>query len=684
MTRDALQTSHTISMSGGNKKTKHSISLGYLNNEGVEAPQVLKRYTFRLNLDHNVNDWAQVGGSGYFTHSDNQQGANDALRSAYNLQPTESPYDTEGEKQFWTSSSAKYPNPLFDLENDINEKYVNRFLGNFFLKIKPAKGLELKSSLSAEYKNTKTGQYRGTFTNANNGTDKPTAKYADNTKFDWVWDNTISFKKKWNGHSFNALGLFYMQKHQSELMDTFVEGLPYDSKWYQMQSAEIIRRLNTSYDQWSLMSTMARFNYDYKSKYLLTVTGRYDGSSKLADGNNWKFFPSAAVAWKVHQENVAQDIEILSELKLRVSYGQTGNDNIPSFLVSGNLDKIDYNFGNSSAIGYAPVVLGNEDLTWEKTTEINLGMDFGFFKHRISGSVDIYRRVTDDLLQARDLPEHTGYASTIANVGTVENKGIELTLSTVNIDRGDFRWTTNFAFAKNKNTLLELAKGVDENLADGLIVGQPIGVIYNYQFDGIWQEDEVELATIFGAEPGQVKVKDLDGDGEITTEDRTTLGAAQPDWTGSITNTLQYKGFDFSFNIYTRQGVQVMDDFMSKYGTFDGDKKDKGGNHLNLPYYTTEKPSNLYPAPGNPGKYQEVLFIQDASFVRIGNISLGYNFPKNIAEKMKMEKLKVYANVLNPYVWTDYHGFDPEWASEGVKSSAVSVTTYQFGLNATF
>lgn len=684
ISRNGIQTSHTVSMTGGNENSKYSISLGYLNNEGVEAPQQQKRYTMRLNLDHNVNSWAQIGGSGYYTHTINKLGANDAIRSAYNLQPTESAFDSEGNRLFWPSSSAKYPNPLFDLENDINENYVNRFLGNFFLKIKPTKELELKSSLSAEYKNTNTGQYRGTYTNANNGTSKPTAKYDNNTKFDWVWDNTINFKKTINNHSINALGLFYMQKHQSEYIDTFVEGLPYDSKWYQMQSAEIIRRLNTGYDQWSLMSTMGRVNYDYNSKFLVTVTGRYDGSSKLAEGNNWKFFPSAAVAWKIHHEKFTQDFEPLSEMKLRVSYGQTGNDNIPSFLVLGNLDKVDYNFGNNAAIGYAPVVLGNNDLTWEKTSEINMGLDFGFFRDRLTGSIDVYRRVTDDLLQARDLPEHTGYAYTIANVGKVENKGVELTLSTVNIDKGNFRWRSDIAFAKNNNSVLKLADGVDENLADGLIVGQPIGVVYNYKFDGIWQEDEADQADLFGAEPGQVKVRDLNGDGKITSEDRTSLGSVQPKWTGSITNNFKLNGFDLSVNIYTRQGIKVMDDFMSKYGTFDGDKKDQGGNHLDLPYYTSEKPSNAYPAPGNPGKYKETLFIQDASFVRIGNISMGYTFPKSQLKKLMLDNLRVYTNVLNPFMFTKYHGFDPEWAKEEVKKTGVSVTTFQLGVNATF
>src|SRR5690606_9046265 len=289
-------------------------------------------------------------------------------------------------------------------------------------------------------------------------------------------------------------------------------------------------------------------------KYQLTLTGRADGSSKLAHGHKWAFFPSAAVAWRVSDEDFFQQVKALSNLKLRLSYGVVGNDAVDPYSTQAAIAQTLYDWGGDAALGFAPGAIANRSLGWEKSKEINIGIDFGFFRNRISGSVDIYSKKTEELILSRALPQHTGFGSITANVGSTSNKGVEAALSTVNIQTDNFSWKTTATFAKNNNKTLELPADNKDVAGHGWSIGRPIDVHYAEVFDGIWQLNETEEAAKYGAEPGQVKVKDLNNDGKITEADQQIIGSPLPKWIGGITNTFDYKGFDFSFMLYSRQG----------------------------------------------------------------------------------------------------------------------------------
>ncbi|HSM48644.1 MAG TPA: TonB-dependent receptor, partial [Draconibacterium sp.] len=348
----------------------------------------------------------------------------------------------------------------------------------------------------------------------------------------------------------------------------------------------------------SILSFMGRANYSFNDKYLLTVTGRYDGSSVLAEGNKWAFFPSVAVAWRAGEEDFIKNMNLFSDLKLRLSYGEVGNDVVPPYSTQASLRKTAYDFDGTAAYGYAPNNIGNSELKWENSSEINVGLNLGFVKNRIMLDVEFYDKTTNDLIQNVAIPSSLGFSSVTANVGKIMNRGFEFSLNTVNFQTESFRWTTNINFSKNSNEILELYGGtVTRDIANKLFVGESLRANYYYEFDGIWQLDEKEEAAKYGQVPGSVKVVDQNNDGKILSsadealDDRVVLGSELPNWMAGINNTFTYKDWDFSFFIYTRQGVQYRNSLLS--GTM-GELGSNRYNHLNLNYWTETNPTNDY------------------------------------------------------------------------------------------
>ncbi len=415
----------------------------------------------------------------------------------------------------------------------------------------------------------------------------------------------------------------------------------------------------------------------------------------LSDENKWAFFPSAAFAWRVNDENFMQDQSLFNELKLRLSYGETGNNGSGGGLVplgSKSLLQSGFtNIGDSVEETASITNLANPDLTWERTAEFNLGLDFGLFQGRLNGSLDLYSRETSGIIFSRPLPIVSGYSGIFDNVGAATNKGIEVALNSVNVDSGDFKWTTSINFARNVNEVTELYGGLEEirfsarDANNVHRVGEPIGSAYTYVFDGIWQADEIEEAQSYGQQPGQVKVKDLNNDGVIDPDnDRTAIGANMPDWTGGITNTVNYQNLDFSLFVYANQGGTSPSYFHQQFGTPGGDWLFFNG--LKTDYWTPNNPSNEFPQPGNAGPFAEVLNYQDVSFVRVGFITLGYTFPKPLVEAFGLEEnsIRIYATAQNPFLFTDYEGWDPENAARNSYGAAYASRTFLAGLNVNF
>ncbi len=701
VTDPALQTSHVIALSGGNENTTHYFSTGYLNEKGAILNTGYERYNIKGSIDSQLNKVVKVGFTTYFTYSILNTGSFETLRSAYRARPTGSVYykdltnptetndrDVDGLAMWMGIKDTQVPNPLMEVRPE-NSKYETRtssFLGNGYLEIKPVKGLSIKSSLSASVYNDRIGDFRGTDTKSRLNK-LPIASNSINMNTSYTLDNILNYQLKTDRHNLNITAAQSALKERYELSSASVEDLPYNSIWYALQTAATISGVSSRLTERSILSFMGRLNYSYRDRYLLTVTGRYDGSSVLAEGNKWAFFPSVALAWRLAEEDFVKNMNLFSDLKLRVSYGEVGNDVVPPYSTQAFLNQTAYDFNGSAAYGYAPNNIGNSNLKWENSAEINIGLDFGFAKNRIIASVEYYDKTTNDLIQNVALPSSLGFSAVTANVGKIMNRGLEVSVNTVNIQKQDFRWTTNINFSTNHNEILELYGGaVTQDIANKLFVGESLNSHYYYEFAGIWQLDEADEAAKYGQVPGSVRVVDQNNDGKISSaagiDDRVVLGNELPKWMAGINNTLNYKNWDFSAFIYTRQGVMFRNSLLS--GTM-GDLASNRYNRLNLNYWTEDNPTNDYYGVWQPEPYREAIQYKEANFWRISNVTLGYTLPESLLNRLNFTTVRLYLQADNPYVFVKDRilWMDPEYNS-GTYRDDLPSSTYMFGINVTF
>lgn len=683
--RKGFQTSNTITASGGDDKGTFSIGLGQLKENGTIEGQDYDRYNMHLNVNRKFTDKWEAGGSLYFTYSIQNEGSYETLRSAFRLPPMTAPYDAEGNMLYRVFRNDGVTNPLYESTEDGEWREKKRFraFGNIYLKFEPVKGLAFRTQFSPQMLNKRNGEYYGLW--CKNGgagkTENTSAVYETNSHWGYVWDNQATCDKRFGKHNLNVNLVQSIQYQQWESSYQKARNLPYNSKWYNLDAVAStdIQASQTDYQQTSLASFLGRVQYSFMDKYLFTVSGRYDGSSRLADGNKWAFFPSAAFAWMMGEENFIKKIDFISSLKLRLSYGVTGNDAVSIYGTQSNVSNRNYDFGGNVATSYYKNGLANAKLTWERTEEINVGLDFGFLRNRINGSVDVYQRTSKDLIMERQLPSTTGWTSVWDNIGKVRNTGLELAINTINIRTDDFSWQTNVIFDTNRNEILELYGEKKDDIGNKWFIGEAINVNYDYEFDGIWQAHEADKAAVYGQTPGQVKVKDQNGDKVIDASDKVIVGQQLPKWTGSITNTFTYKNWDLAFNVYTRQGARLNSTFVSSFMGYDGNYK-----QAKVDYWTENNPTNQYPQPGNKGKYFSSMCYQDVSFVRVGYITLGYTFPMSILKPVGVKRLKLYATANNPFLFTSFPGFDPEWATQNTWGEATSTRTFLFGVKLEF
>lgn len=683
--RKGFQTSNTITASGGDDKGTFSIGLGQLKENGTIEGQDYDRYNMHLNVNRKFTDKWEAGGSLYFTYSIQNEGSYETLRSAFRLPPMMAPYDAEGNMLYRVFRNDGVTNPLYESTEDGEWREKKRFraFGNIYLKFEPVKGLAFRTQFSPQMLNKRNGEYYGLW--CKNGgagkTENTSAVYETNSHWGYVWDNQATYDKRFGKHNLNVNLVQSIQYQQWESSYQKARNLPYNSKWYNLDAVAStdIQASQTDYQQTSLASFLGRIQYSFIDKYLFTVSGRYDGSSRLADGNKWAFFPSAAFAWMLGEEEFIKKVDFISSLKLRLSYGVTGNDAVSIYGTQSNVSNRNYDFGGNVSTSYYKNGLANTKLTWERTQEFNVGLDFGFFRNRINGSLDVYQRTSKDLIMERQLPSTTGWTSVWDNIGKVRNRGLELSINTTNIQTSDFSWQTNVIFDTNKNEILELYGGKKDDIGNKWFIGEAINVNYDYEFDGIWQTYEADKAALYGQAPGQVKVKDQNQDDVIDAKDKVIIGQQLPKWTGSITNTFTYKTWDLAFNVYTRQGAQLNSTFVSSFMAYDGNYK-----QAKVDYWTETNPTNEYPQPGNKGKYFSSMCYQDVSFVRVGYITLGYTFPVSVLKPLGVKRLRLYATANNPFLFTSFPGFDPEWATQNTWGEATSTRTYLFGVKLEF
>jgi TonB-linked SusC/RagA family outer membrane protein len=680
--QDALQMNHNITASGGDERTVFSLSAGLLQEKGNVSPEDFKRYTLRGNIDRQINKNWKAGISFYLAQNLQEEGSSEAMRSAYRLPAVAYPYDSTGARQFRVFGTDAVTNPTYDQENEIRQNRNFKSFGNLFIQVEPVSNLILKSTISPSYSSTRSGYYYGPLSKQSLGGSLPTqAQNNSSEQLTWVLDNQAIYNKKFGDHNLTATVIQSLQKDRIESNSITVEGLPYKSLWYNVATGGKVLGYTSGYTKSTLVSGMGRINYSYQDKYLLTATGRWDGSSRLAEGNQWGFFPSASVAWKISQEAFMQNIRAVNDLKLRVSYGLSGNDRVSAYSTQATLGQTYYDFGGVLAPGYAPNQLPNKHLTWETTKEINIGLDFGLLKGRIAGTVDVYDRKIDNILLDRLLPVPSGWGSITDNLGKLRNSGIEVGLTTINIKAGKFSWRSDFVFDRNKNKILELSGGKKDIVGSALFIGQPVQVNYDYVFDGIWQTNEAVEAAKYNQKPGQIRVKDFDKNGIINGNDRQIIGKRIPTWTGSFANTFKYGNIDLYIMVYTRRGEQFNSSFDATFMNYGANLN---YNQVMIDYWTNDNPSQKHFQPGNPGPYAGIMNYRKVDFTRVGNITLGYTLPGRILEKFRVNNFKIYASAINPFLFTNYEGFDPEYPTQNTYGTAVSSATYLLGVNVSF
>jgi TonB-linked SusC/RagA family outer membrane protein len=698
-----LQNNHLFTISGGDGKTNTFLSAGFQDYQGAQKIEEIKKYTIKVGVDKTLSDKFRFGASVYAAYVDNNPGPQEAFRSAYRLRPTGSATNADGSPRFFAyESEAQITNPQFDFDNEIRRTQYVRILPNVFGEWNILKDLKFRTSFTPDITFQRGGYYRDTYTKARAGTQPADAQSNAYNQLNFDFQNFLTYTKTVGAHSLNLLVGNTVDYFQNDASATTVVGLPYRSLWYNLGSATAVTingvtiqpstTTTSNYSKQTTLSYLARANYAYKDRYLLTLTGRYDGNSILAQGNKWDFFPSVGLAWVASDEPFLRKFDALSMLKLRVSYGQSGNAAISTgnalglnpYATQVNVAQSYYDFNGTSANGFAPSGLGNRGLTWEKTREYNTGLEVGFFHNRIGLEVDYYNKTSNGSILVQQIPAANGFNTVLTNVGSVRNRGIELSLNTVNVATSRVNWRTSLNFSRNVNEILNLYGDGKNDVGNSWFLGSPVRVYYDYKKIGVWQNEEATPAAAYGQKPGQWKIQDTNGDGKITADDRVIVGTNLPKWFGGITNNITVGDFDLNFTIYTRQGVTEFNQFLSKF--VDDDQTRARFNVLSRNYWTPTNPTNEYAnnAIETDANRRRASEYTDASYTKISNITLGYTVPKLLVNRVKLSTLRIYATAYNPFIFTNYVGWDPETASldtGGLQS--FRVRTFLLGLNLT-
>lgn len=690
--------SHQVSVSGGNQKTSFFISGNFFKDVGIVKNQDFARGTFRINLDHQINDKLRIGTSTLVTNSKRNGENFNPLGGALQENPLGKPFEDDGTLIFLPTSDGLRTNPFAEIVPgaQVDETFRTRIFSSIYLNWEIAEGLSYRFNFGPDYTVRRSGRFIGSQTNARRGGDA-TANVSDQFNLNYTVENILNYEKKLGtDHNLNVTLLQSFQQDKFERSDIGVQGIPAPSQLYhRLGDASLITNANTQLVEWALLSYMGRINYDFKEKYLFTATLRADGSSRFGENNRFGYFPSMALGWNMQEEDFIKSSTWIDQLKLRVSYGSIGNQAIVPYQTQALLGRTSYAWagGGSAAFGYRPNSIGNPDLRWETSTTFNSGIDFAIFKTRIFGSLEYYITNTSDLLAPQPLPNSTGFGGFITNIGKTQNRGIELSLSTLNIEKGDFTWFTDIIFTRNREEILELPNGDD--IAAGRFIGRPLTVFFDLKKVGIWQSDESDEANSFGDNPGEIKIEDFNEDGRINANDRQFLGSAVPDFSMGMTNRFTYKGLDLSFFIFGRFGSMIRSAFHDNFNTLFGRY-----NNLAVDYWTPNNPTNLYPRPNQNQerpKYNTSMSYFDGTFVKVRNINVGYTLSDNALKRIGFGSLRIFTSVQNPFIFSEYRsvhkGIDPETfidGEQGVEGGVINANIappavqFTFGINAKF
>lgn len=683
--RSALVTNHTLSFSGGSEKVRYFVSGNYMDQEGVVISSGFKKYSTRLNLDvesGKLHVGINLAPSYSITdkvNSDGRYADEGVIALALGMSPIFPVYNSDGSFNFtgnrdtgsatWSSlSQTSQINPVAAAMLTQDELTQFNFLGSTFLEYEIIEGLKYKLSLGADINSFRRDFYRPSAleNRGTNGPSNPTGYSRTDEFVNWIAENTLSYSKYLDDHSINALVGYTVQKNQSKSNELYATNFPNDL--VQTLNAGTVTDGRSIIEEYSLLSYLTRVQYTYKSKYLFTGSMRADGSSRFGTENKWGYFPSVSFAWKAIKESFLEDSNVFSDLRLRGSYGVTGNFDIGNYAAQSLVSASNYNNMN----GVSPYSAGNSALTWEKTRSVNFGLNLGLFEDKLTLEVDHYISKTEDLLLELPVSTISGFESSLQNIGRINNSGWEVLLGITNNDH-KLKWGIDFNIAFNKNEVKELGPEGEPIIVKGgakdyfiTQIGEAMGSYYTLKTDGIFetQEELDSYPHYSNAHVGDIKFVDVNGDGEINEAgDRTITGSYNPDYTFGISGSMSYGNLDFGFNIQGSQGNEVMN-ILSRYinnaeGNFNNrvDVLDRWISSTESGNGTVYRANRV--ATGNNGKTSD-WHVEDGSFVRLQNISLGYNLPKKIVEKLKIDRLRVSLAGQNLFTISDYSGYNPE------------------------
>ncbi|MDT7829428.1 TonB-dependent receptor [Pricia sp. S334] len=696
---NGYQTNHQVSVSGGSEKTNFNTSVGYFNEQGIIKTMDFERFTGRLNLDHKISDVFKVGMSFTVSHSIQNYGSNAVMGEALSNNPLGVPYDENGDLLFLPTNDGIRTNPLSELVPGayIDERKVTRIFAPVYLDINIAEGIKWTTNFGPDIRYYRRGEFRGSLTNDNRG-GPGDAEVENIQNFGYTLENILNINKTINEkHNIGVTLLQSIQSSREERFYSEVASIPYEQQqFYNMATASVKGDIESNLEEWTLASFMGRVNYDFEGKYLFQASLRADGSSRLAPGNQWDYFPGVSAGWRISQEDFLQNSNTISDLKLRISYGEVGNTSVDPYQTQGTLTTSDYAFGETPVLGQRLDKLSNNQLGWEVSKTIDVGFDYGLWTNRVTGSFDYFSTETSNLLLERALSPAIGFDDVFQNVGATATKGVEFSINGDIIRNPEgLNWNLAFNIASYKEEITELPlKDENGNSLDDLgnrwFIGSPVNVFYDYEKVGIYQIDEQALATSAESKvPGEIKLGDQNGDGIITDADRIILGTDIPDYYGGITNTFNYKNWDLSFFFYFRQGQMIRSRFHDSNNNLFGRY-----NNLDVDYWTIDNPTNDQPRPNQNQEFPENSSTRsyfDGSYIKLRNLQLGYNFPSSLTEKLNLSNMRLYLAGQNLWFISDYETFDPEVSEDnddgggGVSSSTVpSNKMFSVGLNVTF
>ena len=698
MLRTGNMQNHSLGVQGGDERTGFYISGSYFKDNGVSPGLDYTRMSLRANIDHKINDIFKIGISTYGMYSI-RNGANwNPYAFAINQNPLGSPYiDPNGSTTdpanflFSQTNDALLTNPLFEIipGAQIDEQRRYRIFNALYAEAKIADGLTYRVNFGPDFTVQRSGRFIGSQTNFAKGGNN----YAQATNafgFDYTLENIVNYNKVFGKHNLGVTALHSIQKDRTEFFQGTGQGVPVEKQsFFNLGAASLALPSNSALIEWTINSFMGRVNYDYNNKYLVTATLRRDGSSRFGENVKYGNFPGIALGWNIQNEDFMKGTEKwLDNLKLRVSWGVVGNQAVAPYQTQGLLGRTVYAYGTSAAFGYRPATIGNADLQWEQSASQNIGLDFTFFKGRINGSFEVYKVNTTALLLADQLPTSTGFNAVTRNVGETQNKGFEATVSTINVDKGGFKWSTDFTFQKNDEQILSLYNGKVDDVGNRWFIGKPLTAMYDYTKDGIWQLGEEDKAKSYGSRVGQIHVTDLNNDGKITADDRKYIGSEIPKWQGGVTSRFSYGGFDASIIIFARIGQKLLSGFHRDNNQLTGRYQ-----QIKVDYWTPKNPTNEFPQPNKDQEFpvfNTTLIYFDGSFVKLRNINFGYTLPTSLTKKLGVESLRLYSSIQQPKIWSEYiskyNGVDPEVSESGTANTGITPATkvITVGLNVKF